>query len=246
MEEHTSELQSFCGSLFKMSKVDVKLLETSIEKMLAFSAGEEIEVRGEKVQGKKRNFTETIELQIGLKNFDPSRDKRFAGTFKLPNVPRSKVNICVLGDDNAVAKADKAGLPSMSIDDMKKLKKNKKAVKKLANKYDAFLAAAPVMRQIPKLLGPGLSRAGKHPTLLPPTADPAKIAADLAATIKFQMKKVMGLNVAIANVEMEPEKIKLNIQLACNFLCSLLKKQWQNIKVLYIKSSMGPTFQIYF
>jgi large subunit ribosomal protein L10Ae len=30
----------------------------------------------------KRNFTETIELQIGLKNYDPQRDKRFSGTIK--------------------------------------------------------------------------------------------------------------------------------------------------------------------
>jgi large subunit ribosomal protein L10Ae len=33
-------------------------------------------------QDKKRNFTETIELQIGLKNYDPQRDKRFSGTVK--------------------------------------------------------------------------------------------------------------------------------------------------------------------
>jgi large subunit ribosomal protein L10Ae len=31
---------------------------------------------------KKRNFNETIELQIGLKNYDPQRDKRFSGTIK--------------------------------------------------------------------------------------------------------------------------------------------------------------------
>jgi large subunit ribosomal protein L10Ae len=30
----------------------------------------------------KRNFVETIELQIGLKNYDPQRDKRFSGTVK--------------------------------------------------------------------------------------------------------------------------------------------------------------------
>lgn len=37
---------------------------------------------------KKRNFLETVELQIGLKNYDPQRDKRFSGTIKLPTVPR--------------------------------------------------------------------------------------------------------------------------------------------------------------
>ena len=31
---------------------------------------------------KKRKFTETVELQIGLKNYDPQKDKRFSGTVK--------------------------------------------------------------------------------------------------------------------------------------------------------------------
>ena len=31
---------------------------------------------------KRRNFVETVELQIGLKNYDPQRDKRFSGTVK--------------------------------------------------------------------------------------------------------------------------------------------------------------------
>lgn len=42
---------------------------------------------------KKRNFLETVELQIGLKNYDPQRDKRFSGTVKLPQVPRPNMSI---------------------------------------------------------------------------------------------------------------------------------------------------------
>ena len=40
---------------------------------------------GEVLKGateKKRNFLETIELQITLKNYDPQKDKRFSGTVK--------------------------------------------------------------------------------------------------------------------------------------------------------------------
>ena len=37
-----------------------------------------------------------------------------------------------------------------------------------------------------------------------------------------------------------------NVTLASNFLASLLKKNWQNIKVLYVKSTMGPPQQIFF
>ena len=39
-------------------------------------------------KAKERKFKETIELQVGLKNYDPQKDKRFSGTVKLPYTPR--------------------------------------------------------------------------------------------------------------------------------------------------------------
>jgi ribosomal protein L1 len=36
--------------------------------------------------------------------------------------------------------------------------KNKKLIKKLARKYDAFVASDSLIKQIPRLLGPGLSK----------------------------------------------------------------------------------------
>ena len=50
------------------------------------------------------------------------------------------------------------GLESASVDDLKKLNKNKKLIKKLARKYDAFIASDSLIKQIPRLLGPGLSK----------------------------------------------------------------------------------------
>ena len=46
----------------------------------------------------------------------------------------------------------------MSADDLKKLNKNKKLIKKLARKYDAFISSETLIKQIPRLLGPGLSK----------------------------------------------------------------------------------------
>lgn len=57
------------------------------------------------------------------------------------------------------------GLDYMDVEALKKLNKNKKLVKKLAKKYHAFLASESVIKQIPRLLGPGLNKAGKF--LLP-------------------------------------------------------------------------------
>ena len=78
----------------------------------------------------------------------------------------------------------------MSADDLKKLNKQKKLVKKLAKKYDAFLASESLIKQIPRLLGPGLNKAGKFPTLLTHGDNMEDKVNDLKSTIKFQMKKV--------------------------------------------------------
>merc|ERR1711988_465524 len=78
---------------------------------------------------KKRKFTETIELQIVLKNYDTQKDKRFAGSIKLPNLPRPRMSCCILGDAKHV---EAAGIPCMDVEALKGLNKDKKKVKKLA------------------------------------------------------------------------------------------------------------------
>jgi len=228
-----------------MSKLNHEILETAVDGILAYAKGEEIEVDGEKKQGKVRKFTETIELQVALKNYDPQRDKRFSGTFKLPTIPKPNMKICVLGNAVHCEEAATNGLAKYTVDDMKKFNKNKKVIKKFAKKYDAFLASDSLIKMIPRLLGPGLTKAQKFPTLLMAGDDMIAKCNEVKATIKFQMKKVMCLSVAIGNVTQPREEVILNVQLASNFLASLLKKQWQNIKVLYVKSTMGPRYQIY-
>ena len=68
---------------------------------------------------------------------------------------------------------------------------------------------------------------------------------EMKAMIKFQLKKVLCLNVAVGNVSMTERELYVNITMAINFLISLLKKNWQNVKVLYIKSTMGPPQRLY-
>ena len=41
------------------------------------------------------------------------------------------------------------------------------------------------------------------------------------------------------------DQIVANIERSINFLVSLLKKGWQNVKSLYIKTTMGAPVQIY-
>merc|ERR1711928_293858 len=162
---------------------------------------------------KNRKFTESVELQIMLKNYDPQKDKRFSGTVKLPNIAKPKFTVCVLGNQAHIDEATKYNIPHMSVEDLKKLNKDKKLVKKLAKKYDAFLASDALIRQIPRLLGPGLNKAGKFPSILAQGDDMVGKIEEMKQTI--------------------------------NFLVSLLKKQWQNVRSLHIKTTMGPAIRLY-
>ncbi|KAI0240319.1 60S ribosomal protein L10a-2, partial [Lamellibrachia satsuma] len=196
-------------------------------------------------QEKKRKFTETVELQVSLKNYDPQKDKRFSGTVKLRHIPRPNMKVCVLGNQQHCDEAKANEVSFMDVDALKKLNKNKKLVKKLAKKYDAFLASDSLIKQIPRIVGPGLNKAGKFPVMLTHNESMMGKIDEVKATIKFQMKKVLCLAVACGHVNMGADELQSNVQLAVNFLVSLLKKNWQNVRALNIKSTMGPAQRIY-
>lgn len=59
-----------------------------------------------------------------------------------------------------------------------------------AKKYDAFLASESLIKQIPRILGPGLNKAGKFPSLLTHNENLNTKVDEVKSTIKFQMKKV--------------------------------------------------------
>ncbi|KFX88154.1 hypothetical protein O988_05836 [Pseudogymnoascus sp. VKM F-3808] len=216
------------------SKITVAGVRTHVQELLEYS-----------LETKKRNFLETVELQIGLKNYDPQRDKRFSGTIRLPQVPRPNMAICILGDQHDIDRAKHGGVDAMSSDDLKKLNKNKKLIKKLARKYDAFIASDALIKQIPRLLGPGLSKAGKFPTPVSHNESLSDKITDVKSTIKFQLKKVLCMGVAVGNVGMTEDQLISNIMLSINYLVSLLKKGWQNVGSLTIKASMSPPKRVY-
>ena len=94
-----------------MSKVSNDMMRTAIETGLTGATE------------KKREFVETIELQIGLKNYDPQKDKRFAGNIQLPHIPRPTRRICVLGDAYHCETAAALGLEFKNAEGLKNFNK---------------------------------------------------------------------------------------------------------------------------
>ncbi|RWV88317.1 hypothetical protein BHE74_00052308 [Ensete ventricosum] len=71
--------------------------------------------------------------------------------------------------------------------------------------------------------------AGKFPTLVTHQESLESKVNETKAMVKFQLKKVLCMGVAVGNCAMEEKQIFQNVQLSVNFLVSLLKKNWQNV-----------------
>lgn len=217
------------------SKVSTQVLDEAIKKVLDYSSDPKT----------KRNFVETVELQIGLKNIDPSRDKRFAGSYRLPRPARPGAKVCIIGDQKHLDIAKELNINAVGVEDLKRFNKNKKEIKKWASKYDGLLATDTLIKQIPRLLGPQLNKMGKFPSPVFHNTDLLDKVEEIRCTVRFQLKKVLCLGVAVGTVQFSHDELKTNLILSINFLISLLRKGWQNVKSLHIKSTMGPSQRIW-
>ncbi|CAD7675090.1 unnamed protein product [Nyctereutes procyonoides] len=127
---------------------------------------------------------------------------------------------------------------------LKKLSKNEKLVKKLAKKYDAFLASESVIKQMPQILGPGPKKTDKFLSFLSHNENVVAKVDEGKSTIKFQMEKVLCLVVTVGYMKIIDE-LPYNVHLAVSFLLFLLKKNWQKVWALYIMSTMGEPQRMY-
>lgn len=176
---------------------------------------------------------------------------------RLKHIPRPSMQVCILGDQQHCDEAKANNLPSMDAEALKKLNKNKKLVKNLgefdhihlinwiiifslitAKKYDAFLASEALIKQIPRLLGPGLNKAGKFPGPLTHSESMVQKVEEVKATIKFQMKKVMSsFNLGSRCLN------HLNYCRSCAFASLLGMLKW--LPTIWLRTSICPSTSWY-
>jgi large subunit ribosomal protein L10Ae len=137
------------------------------------------------------------------------------------------------------------GIDCIDLDGLKKFNKEKKAIKKWAKKYHLLLATDTLSRKIPRVLGPTLTKIGMYPQVITHTQPLKDKLDEIKSSVKFQLKKVLCLAVAVGNEKLTPEQVEENLIGAINFLVSLLKKGWNNLKSLTIKTTMGKPYKLH-
>merc|ERR550525_735099 len=188
-----------------MSKISPEALLEEIQSIL-----EEAKERNEK-RKEGRRFVETIEVQIGLKGFDPARDKRINASTMLPQAPKTKYRFCLFGNEAQCKEAEEMGLPFKTVDELKGFKRNKKLVKKMSKQFDMFLASSTMIRQIPRLLGPTLNKVGKFPLPITPNERVEQKVQQMKCTVKGSLKFKTGmpmcLSFGVANCSHDPIEV---------------------------------------
>jgi large subunit ribosomal protein L1 len=191
---------------------------------------------------KKRNFTETVELAINLKDVDLSLPKnRITDDIVLPNGRGRPIRICVIGGGELVQKAKDVADVTITADELQTIADDKKQAKKLANDIDYFIAEAPMMALVGKRLGIVLGPRGKMPKPIAPGLDPTAMINGLRNSVSVRTKDRMTFHAPVGTVEMTPEQIADNIEAILKRVELKLEKGRMNIASAYIKTTMGPS-----
>ncbi len=191
---------------------------------------------------KKRNFVETVELAINLKDIDLSVPKnRITEDIILPNGRGKAVRICVIGGGELALKAKDVADLVITPEELQTIADDKKQAKKIANSTNYFIAEAPLMAVVGKRLGTVLGPRGKMPKPIPPGADPTGMVESLRKTVSIRTKDRITFHAPVGTADMPVEQIAENIDALLKRIELKLEKGRMNIESSYVKTTMGPS-----
>jgi len=203
-------------------------------------------VKEVKEKSEKRNFTQSIELVLSLKDIDmKSSEGKIQEVIELPYSPEKQNKICVIASGELALKARRANADLVvERADLEGLAGKKRELRRIANDYDFFIAEAPLMPMVGKILGSVLGPRGKMPIPVPPTADIEGLIAKHRKTVILRMRNQPVLQCRVGTESMKEDEIAENVQAVLRVIEGKLKKGTKNIKFAYIKSSMGTPVKI--
>mgnify|MGYP000859801560 FL=1 len=193
----------------------------------------------------KRNFVQTVDLSINLKDVDMSIPKnRIQEDIILPHGRGKPIKVCVFGSGEMLLKAKDVADRVVSVEELGTIADDKKQAKKMANEFEYFIAEAPLMPTIGKRLGIVLGPRGKMPKPIPPGADPKPMIDNLRKSVSVRSRDRLTFHTAVGTTDMTPEDIADNIELIVKRLGMKLEKGTMNIRSAFVKTTMGPSEKV--
>ena len=188
---------------------------------------------------KKRKFTQTVDLVMNLKNFDVRKEA--LNTFiEVPHGSEKKLAAFFVKRSKLI--------DTITPEDFVKYKEAKD-IKKLAKKYDAFIAVAPLMGKVATTFGRVFGPMNRMPSPqagIIPKEDEEMVKAMIEKMNKsLRVKnKEMAIKLPVGKESMSDDEIAENVEAAIKGLKKKLPRGNDNVKEVLIKFTMTKPMKI--
>ncbi|MFC3476485.1 50S ribosomal protein L1 [Halobacterium litoreum] len=193
----------------------------------------------------QRNFRETVDLAVNLRDLDlndPSN--RVDEGVVLPSGTGQETKIVVFADGETAVRAEEVADEVLDGDDLADLGDDTDAAKDLADETDFFVAEASMMQDIAGALGQVLGPRGKMPTPLQPDDDVVETINRMKNTVQLRSRDRRTFHTRVGAEDMSAEDIADNVDVILRRLHADLEKGPLNIDSVFVKTTMGPAVEV--
>jgi large subunit ribosomal protein L1 len=192
-----------------------------------------------------RNFRETVDLAINLRDLDlndPSN--RVDESIVLPEGTGQETTIVVFAEGETAVRASEVADDVLDSDDLEDLGDDDDEAKDLAAATDFFIAEENMMQNIGRYLGTVLGPRGKMPDPLAPDDDVVEVVERLRNSVQLRSGDRRTFHTRVGAADMSAEEIADNIDVILRRLQADLEKGPMNIDDVYVKTTMGPAVEV--
>ena len=192
-----------------------------------------------------RNFRETVDLAINLRDLDLDDPSNRVDTgVVLPEGTGQETSIVVFAEGETALRAEDAADDVLDGDDLEELGDDDDEAKDLADETDFFIAEQNMMQNIGRYLGTVLGPRGKMPEPLDPDDDVVEVVNRMKNTVQLRSRDRRTFHTRVGAEDMGAESIADNIDVILRRLHAELEKGPLNVDSVFVKTTMGPAFEV--
>jgi large subunit ribosomal protein L1 len=192
-----------------------------------------------------RNFRETVDLAINLRDIDlDDPSNRIDESIVLPSGTGQETRIVVFAEGETALRAEDVADEVLDSDDLEDLGDDTDRAKDLAEETDFFIAEQALMQDIGRFLGTVLGPRGKMPTPLSPDEDVVETVNRMKNTVQVRSRDRRTFHTRVGAEDMTADEIADNIDVIVRRMTADLEKGPQNIDGIFVKTTMGPAKEV--
>lgn len=229
--------------------IDTKKVEAAVATAIDRSV-----LKKEGKPDKVRKFDESIELILNIRELDiKNPNNRIEQEHLFPHpIHDDKLKLCFFVAGDLEMNVKKKGLAVVNNETLDTLnKKPNKDKKQVVKKYDYFVATADMMRNVAKVLARFLGQQNKMPKpqpkgfgIITPNENLDEYVKKIHHVAKLDMKKQLLIQVKVGRKSQDRAQVMENIESILNFVQGKLPNGQNNVKSIYVKTTMGPAIKV--